>query len=72
MSTERALEPRSFKDKEVDELVKNLQYKLGLFINDKVRLHSETLLDEEPVVEYRPSFMKGLEFDAFSNIIELH
>ncbi|CAG8798895.1 14531_t:CDS:1, partial [Cetraspora pellucida] len=41
MIFERVLESRSFEDKEVNELVKKLQFNLSFLIIDRSRLHDE-------------------------------
>ncbi|CAG8523006.1 11571_t:CDS:2 [Ambispora leptoticha] len=48
-----------------DELKKELESKKNHKFQEKYILIVQILLNEEPVVEYRPSFMKELELDAF-------
>ncbi|CAG8582247.1 4990_t:CDS:2 [Diversispora eburnea] len=57
----------------IDELKKELEFKKNRKFQEKCILIARVLLGEEPVVEYRPSFMEGLELDAFfrSNRIAL-
>ncbi|CAG8622319.1 4181_t:CDS:2, partial [Ambispora gerdemannii] len=54
-------------------LIKNAMLRLQETDNVLMYSHAQILLNEEPVVEYRPSFMEGLELDAFfrSNRIAL-
>ncbi|RHZ44890.1 hypothetical protein Glove_707g48 [Diversispora epigaea] len=56
----------------LDELKKELESKKNRKFQEKCILITQ-ILNEEPVVEYRPSFMEGLELDAFfqSNRIAL-
>ncbi|RHZ80112.1 hypothetical protein Glove_139g275 [Diversispora epigaea] len=49
----------------IDELKKELEFKKNRKFQEKCILIARVLLGEEPVVEYRPSFMEGLELDAF-------
>ncbi|CAG8611161.1 7953_t:CDS:1, partial [Diversispora eburnea] len=57
----------------IDELKKELESKKNRKFQEKCILIAQVLLGEEPVVEYRPSFMERLELDAFfrSNRIAL-
>ncbi|CAB4418441.1 unnamed protein product [Rhizophagus irregularis] len=58
----------------LDELKKELESKKNRKFQEKCILIAQVLLGEDPVVEYRPSFMGGLELDAFptsSNCIVL-
>ncbi|CAG8597775.1 359_t:CDS:2, partial [Ambispora gerdemannii] len=57
----------------IDELKKEIESKKNRKFQEKCILIVQILLNEEPVVEYRPSFMEGLELDAFfrSNQIAL-
>ncbi|KAF0465229.1 uvr/rep helicase [Gigaspora margarita] len=49
----------------IDELKKELEFKKNRKFQEKCILIAQILLNEEPIVEYRPSFMEGLELDAF-------
>ncbi|CAG8526436.1 1008_t:CDS:1, partial [Diversispora eburnea] len=49
----------------LDELKKELESKKNRKFQEKCILIAQVLLGEEPVVEYRSSFMEGLELDAF-------
>ncbi|RHZ79479.1 hypothetical protein Glove_144g53 [Diversispora epigaea] len=50
---------------DLDEFKKELESKKNRKFQGKCILIAQVLLGEEPVVEYRPSFMEGLELDAF-------
>ena len=52
-------------EQDIDELKKELESKKNRKFQEKCILIAQILLNEEPVVEYRPSFMEGLELDAF-------
>ncbi|CAG8674089.1 4747_t:CDS:1, partial [Acaulospora colombiana] len=60
-------------EQDIDELKKELESKKNRKFQEKCILIAQILLNEEPMVEYRPSFMEGLELDAFfrSNRIAL-
>ncbi|CAG8814960.1 20237_t:CDS:2, partial [Dentiscutata erythropus] len=49
----------------IDELKKELEFKKNRKFQEKCILIAQILLNEEPIVEYRTSFMEGLELDAF-------
>ncbi|CAG8564680.1 20138_t:CDS:1, partial [Rhizophagus irregularis] len=46
------------------DLTKELDLKNRKF-RDKCILIAQILLDEEPLIDYQPSFLQGLELDAF-------
>ncbi|CAG8756685.1 16905_t:CDS:1, partial [Cetraspora pellucida] len=50
---------------DIDELKKELESKKNRKFQEKCIIIAQVLLGEEPMIEYRPSFMKGLELDAF-------
>ncbi|CAI2168928.1 1462_t:CDS:2 [Funneliformis geosporum] len=50
---------------EVDDAPEKLESKKNRKFQEKCILIAQVLLGEEPIVEYRPSFMRGLELDAF-------
>ena len=52
-------------EQDIDELKKELESKKNRKFQKKCILIAQVLLGEEPIVEYRPSFMRGLELDAF-------
>ncbi|EXX64356.1 hypothetical protein RirG_143520 [Rhizophagus irregularis DAOM 197198w] len=52
-------------EQDIDELKKELESKKNRKFQEKCILIAQVLLGEEPIVEYRPSFMRGLELDAF-------
>ena len=52
-------------EQDIDELKKGLESKKKRKFQEKCILIAQVLLGEEPIVEYRPSFMGGLELDAF-------
>jgi len=52
-------------EQDIDELKKELESKKKRKFQEKCILIAQVLLGEEPIVEYRPSFMGGLELDAF-------
>ena len=52
-------------EQDIDELKKELESKKKRKFQEKCILIAQVLLGEEPIVEYRPSFMRGLELDAF-------
>ncbi|PKC76295.1 hypothetical protein RhiirA1_528036 [Rhizophagus irregularis] len=52
-------------EQDIDELKKELESKKNHKFQKKCILIAQILLNEEPVVEYRPSFMEGLKLDAF-------
>ncbi|CAG8814974.1 135_t:CDS:1, partial [Gigaspora margarita] len=58
---------------DLDEFKKELESKKNRKFQEKCILITQILLNEEPIVEYRPPFMEGLELDAFfrSNRIAL-
>ncbi|RIA97871.1 hypothetical protein C1645_813589 [Glomus cerebriforme] len=53
------------RDAEKAEYKKELESKKNRKFQEKCILIAQVLLGEEPNVEYRPSFMRGLELDAF-------
>ncbi|CAG8645665.1 2027_t:CDS:1 [Racocetra fulgida] len=53
---------------DLDEFKKELESKKNRKFQEKCILITQILLNEEPIVEYRPSFMGGLELDAFFRI----
>ena len=59
-------------EQDIDELKKELESKKKRKFQEKCILIAQVLLGEEPIVEYRPSFMRGLELDAFFQNIKLH
>ena len=52
-------------EQDIGELKKELESKKNRKFQEKCILIAQVLLGEEPIVEYRPSFMRGLELDAF-------
>ncbi|CAB4415913.1 unnamed protein product [Rhizophagus irregularis] len=52
-------------EQDIDELKKELESKKNHKFQKKCILIAQILLNEEPVVEYPPSFMEGLKLDAF-------
>ena len=52
-------------EQDINELKKELKSKKKRKFQEKCILIAQVLLGEEPIVEYRPSFMRGLELDAF-------
>ncbi|RHZ84708.1 hypothetical protein Glove_78g198 [Diversispora epigaea] len=51
-----------------DDHLVTVEGKKNRKFQEKCILIAQILLNEEPVVEYRPSFMEGLELDAFFRI----
>ncbi|CAG8459036.1 4838_t:CDS:1 [Cetraspora pellucida] len=52
-------------EQDIDALKKELESKKNRKFQEKCILIAQILLNEEPVIEYRPSFMEGLELDPF-------
>ncbi|RHZ54347.1 hypothetical protein Glove_428g94 [Diversispora epigaea] len=50
---------------DIDELKKELESKKNRKFQEKCILITQILFGEEPIIEYRPSFLNGLELDAF-------
>jgi hypothetical protein len=59
-------------EQDIVELKKELEPKKNRKFQEKCILVAQVLLGEEPIVEYRPHFLNGLELDAFFQNIELH
>jgi DNA repair exonuclease SbcCD ATPase subunit len=52
-------------EQDIVELKKELEPKKNRKFQEKCILVAQVLLGEEPIVEYRPHFLNGLELDAF-------
>ena len=52
-------------EQDIVELKKELEAKENRKFQEKCILIAQVLLGEEPIVEYRPPFLNGLELDAF-------
>src|ERR1044071_4930230 len=52
-------------EQDIVELKKELESKKNRKFQEKCILIAQVLLGEEPIVEYRPPFLNGLELDAF-------
>ena len=52
-------------EQDIDELKKDRESKKNRKFQEKCILIAQVLLGEELIVEYQPSFMRGLELDAF-------
>src|SRR5215204_6457345 len=51
--------------RDIDELKKESESKKNRKFQTRCIQIAEEILNEEPIIEYRPPFLNGLEFDAF-------
>ncbi|CAG8762637.1 4760_t:CDS:1 [Racocetra persica] len=52
-------------EQNVTMIKKEMRFKKNRKFQNKCIQIAKEILNEEPIIEYRPAFLKGLEFDAF-------